>query len=150
MQKKIFILILFLTLLPNIATMHSQVINDSVAQPERKDTLVLETVGDSVLQQESQDTLSNGINGDSVAQQTDKNQINYKNTFEFSANYDYASSGLGHWSLGRIKYTHTGKKLTWFINTDFMYRRNWGGFTFSPSIGAYSDWCKRFYTYECK
>lgn len=143
MQKKIFILILFLTLLPNVATMRSQVLNDSVAQPEKNDTLILEAVDDSVSQPEIQDSLELESKDDSKAQTA------YKNTFEFGANCDYVSDGFGHWSLGRIKYTHAGQKLTWFINTDFMYRRNWGGFTFSPSIGAYSDWCKRFYTYEC-
>lgn len=73
---------------------------------------------------------------------------NYKNTMEFGVGTDHVSDGFGHWSYGRMKYTHAGKKLCWFLNTDYMYREKLGGFAFVPSAGIYCDCTKWFYVYS--
>lgn len=71
----------------------------------------------------------------------------YRNTIEFGGGTDYVSNGFGQWSLASLKYSHAGGKLTWFVNTGYLYRKELGGFAFMPSAGAYYDCTDWLYTF---
>lgn len=70
-----------------------------------------------------------------------------KNMVEFGGAMDFVSGNLGHWDAGRVKYTRTADKYTWFLEANVYNRSKSGGSAVAPVAGLYVDWRENCYTF---